>query len=145
MTSTQYQEWKEFLNPEPSRRVISEAFLSPPGSCLLTGWVVGVFLFNSNIYLLHRNTLKINSFACHMKYEMCWETDLSHGSSKSSYNAANTLSRKKYLVVSIGCKLLALSLLTEHIRAERKGSHGLCGPQPELVQTASMSWQQVRC
>ena len=43
MTSTQYQEWKEFLNSEPSRRVISEVFLSLPGSCLLTSWVVGVF------------------------------------------------------------------------------------------------------
>lgn len=43
MTSTQYQEWKEFLNSEPSRRVISEAILSLPGSCILTSWVAGFF------------------------------------------------------------------------------------------------------
>lgn len=50
----------------------------------LGGWV---FLFKSNIYLLRRNTLKINSFACHVKCEMRWETDLSHGSAKGRYGA----------------------------------------------------------
>lgn len=86
---------------------------------------------------------------------MCWETDLSHGSAKGRYSAASRLFRRKYLLVSGDSKLLALSLLREHIRAEGKGSRALAllsnpqwkilrGRQPKPVQTASMSLQQVR-
>lgn len=45
----------------------------PVTACLLSSDELAAwgFLFKSNIYLLHRNALKINSFACHVKYEMC--------------------------------------------------------------------------
>lgn len=87
---------------------------------------------------------------------MCWETDLSHGSAKGSYSVVSVLSRRKTLFASVVFKQLNLSFLRGHISAGRKGSQGLYplsnrhwkmlwGPQPKLVQTVSMSLQQVRC
>lgn len=129
-------------------------FQNSPSHCLTAVfWQVeqlDSFFFKSNIYLLCRNSLKINSFACHVKCKKSWETDLSHGSAKGSYGAASMLSRRKCLVVSIDFKFLALSLLREHIREEKKGLQvlaslselqwkTLCSPQAKLLQIAFMS------
>lgn len=87
---------------------------------------------------------------------MCCEIDLSGGSAKGSDGAADRLSRRRCLVGPVDFNLLALSLLREHIRAGRKGFHELAplsspqwkmlsGPQPKLVQTASMALQHIRC
>ena len=158
-----YIKERDDLNAIPGMKRIPEFWAQPQGnfrSLPVTAWLLSSdklggwgFLFKSNIYLLRRNTLKINSFAsmwnmkCAGKQSSVMEVQRA---------VASMLSRRKCLVVSVDFKLLALSLLREHIRAERKRSQELaplsnaqwkmlCGPQPKPVQTASMSLQQVRC
>lgn len=72
-----YIKERDDLDAIPGMKRIPEFWAQPQGnfrSHPVTAWLLysdklggWVFLFKSNIYLLRRNTLKINSFACHVK------------------------------------------------------------------------------
>lgn len=120
-----YIKEQDDLNAIPGMKRIPEFWAQPQGNFrslpVTPDKLVGFFfLFKGNIYLLHRNTVKINSFACHVKHEMCWETDLSGGSAKGSYGAVSIQFRRKCLVGSVDFNLLALSLPPQRTHQGRK-------------------------
>lgn len=63
-----------------------------------------------------------------MKYDVCWETELSAGSAKGSYSAVKILSRKKCLIRF----KLAPTFLRKDIRVEKQGSFFLSSLESRL-------------